>query len=175
LPSAERQKVARERLHIQLDFLCPIGYTSRLVNVLRSCNLTPRQVSYDFIRVHYVVEPSIVRSKLLELCETLKRHANLWRELCVETWLEKVIAGKGVLRTGVFIKVHGVPVYIKPGSGNRVYYKVIWHTNIKPQEGISNVPESMTRLCIQGGNIEALSSVCGHIELLVKYYSNSHQ
>jgi len=161
-------------LHIQLDFICDLGYTSRLVSVLKMANLNPRQVSYDFVRVHYKTDLVRALKETYALCELLEKNITLWREMCIETWVEVVADEASKPRPSGVTRLNSILVYIKPGSGRRVYHKLIWHTNIEALREII-LPESITRLCVQGRNteinVEILKKICKCVETFIQYYT----
>lgn len=165
--SHELPSTKKRYLHIRLDFLCDLGYTSRLVNALRMANLNLKQVSYDFVRIHYKVDLAKALKETSTLCELLEKNVILWREICFEAWIEVIAESK--FRSSGIVRLNNILVYIKPGSGRRVYHKLIWHTSIEaPREAI--LPESITRFCIQSENVEILRKTCKYVELFVQHY-----
>lgn len=162
------EKNVRSYFCVQLDFLCDMGYTSRLVSALKTANLNPRQVNFDFVRVYYRIEPNRLFEGFSDLCKLLEKHANFWRELCVEVWVERFTGNQPVLRSGV-VKVGDILVYVKPGSRGRVYYKLVWYSGTGLLR-VSSITESATRFCIQSGDFKGLSTVCKYLELFAQHY-----
>ena len=165
----EPPSIEKHHLHIQLDFLCDLGYVSKLVSVLRTANLNPRQVSYDFIRVHYKIDLARALKEISVLCELLEKNITLWREMCIETWVEVIAREASKPRSSNVARFNSILVYIKPGSGKRVYHKLIWLTNIEAVREII-LPESTTRFCIQSRDVEVLKKTCKCVEKFIQHY-----
>jgi len=165
------EKNIKSYFYIQLDFLCDMGYTSRLISALKTANLNPRQVNLDFVRVYYRIEPDRLLESSSDLCKLLEKYANFWRELCIEMWIEKFVGKIPVLRirSDSVIKIGNILVYVKPGSRGRVYYKFIWYSDVGLL-GVGNITEGVTRFCIQGGDFRGLSTACKYLELFVQHY-----
>ncbi|MCC6010834.1 MAG: hypothetical protein LM556_00330 [Desulfurococcaceae archaeon] len=164
------EKTSRGYLHIQLDFLCDMGFTSRLFNALKTAGLNPRQVSYDYVRVHCKIELNETSGALGKLRELLERQAGSWRELCIEAWIETYVNRLQEAKSSSTVLIGSIPVYFKPGSKSRVYYKIIWSQH-KGSAGLINLPESMTRHCIQGKDVQSLRKAFELIEEFTMHFN----
>lgn len=157
------EKTSRGYLHVQLDFLCDMGFTSRLFNALKIAGLNPRQVSYDYVRVHRRVDLNEAPNALNELRELLERHAGFWRELCIEAWIEIPVNKPQRAKLSGTVLLGGILTYLKPGSKNRVYYKIIWIPSAGVP-GLISLSESATRYCIRGEDSELLKKTLELVE-----------
>jgi hypothetical protein len=57
-------------------------------------NLNLKQVSYDFVRIHYKVDLAKALKETSTLCELLEKNVTLWREAASRAYKELVYLGE---------------------------------------------------------------------------------
>ncbi|MEM4717952.1 MAG: hypothetical protein QXE81_04235 [Desulfurococcaceae archaeon] len=137
--------------NVLIDLECPIGSTTKLIKVLREKGLNTQLISYNIIRLR--LTESIDKSRLNyfldkveSLFTTIYDLRNNWNVLCIESWVEEDFVQR--LFTSKLVEIDNTCIYLRPGSRNRVVYKIAWISKCSSTGGFT-IPKSVSRLCIE--------------------------
>ncbi len=166
------KRVKMREINILIDFYTNLGNTSKLVKYLKDKGFSPRQTSYDSIRLRLEYPLSQVDASLLEkinaVLKTISETNNIWNTCCIEVWIEEENQReKNIPR----VEKHGdLCIYIRPGSRGRIIRKLVW---IAICSGIVKppLPESTMRKCIENSRAQSeLKTISETIEKFTSIY-----
>lgn len=158
-----------KRFNILVDFVCSLGFVSRLLNTLKGVGFAPRLISYDTIRlrsIHLIGPESVeaVLNRVDELFSLIRGNKGVWKTCCLEVWAEITARGRGASSKRL-IKVNRICVYTRRGSRGRVVYKLVWTPTCERVEG--SIPESIGRKCVE--DIESIDAIHSYVHDFVSY------
>lgn len=139
-----------KKLNLQLDFICELGNTSRLVKFFKERNILLRQISHDLARARIafnLVEEheSALLNNVNGVLALVDSTRNIWKTCCIEVWVEE---NRDVgFKESAINKVNDVCIYVRPGKRNLLIRKLAWLDQCSWRPGIP-IPESITRKCI---------------------------